>query len=678
MAPGELAPGELALAFAGRPALAALRERILAGLSVEDPRDGVHAALARARAHERAGRMADAVREARSALEAAEALGWDVGIAGGLGHLAYAYYRLGDLGRADALAAEALAACRSSHDHLATARFVRGLCAHDRGDYAGAVGHFRAAEALSREVGYPLGLMLALLNLSMVYHRLGAFDRALVAAADSARLCDEIGVPTWSGPWTRAFIHRTTGDRARARAALAELQALDPPVGFAEGLRRMLTAQLALDEDDIATADALAADARAYADRLGNPVVSCMVRLVMARLRRVQGDAAAARAWVDEAIVEVDRVGLVNFRPWLELERARVHWALGDVDAARAELEPVRARADAAGTALDGAEAALLLAGLAHATGSPEARPLWVDVEARVRAGGYGFLLERERALVLAALPTLARADGGALAGVAEALLEQLARAEPVPLTVTLLGHFAVRQGRRDIDAREWRRRRAGELFRYLLTRPDRRAVRDLVLDALWPDQPATAAAAQLHQATSALRRLLEPDLPEKFPSRYVRVEGDVLVLHFPAGSTVDTECFAEAAHRALASGDPGDLTGALGAYSGEPLAEDRYADWATPDRERLAELATRTRLRLARAHLAAGELTSAHDLAVEVLGPDPTREEAAAVAMEALVRAGQRARAARLYRTVEAALRDDFGMRPGPELRAIAEHLRD
>jgi len=39
------------------------------------------------------------------------------------------------------------------------------------------------------------------------------------------------------------------------------------------------------------------------------------------------------------------------------------------------------------------------------------------------------------------------------------------------------------------------------------------------------------------HQATSALRHALEPDLPDKFPSRYLEVEGGQVTLHLPPGS---------------------------------------------------------------------------------------------------------------------------------------------
>jgi DNA-binding SARP family transcriptional activator len=49
------------------------------------------------------------------------------------------------------------------------------------------------------------------------------------------------------------------------------------------------------------------------------------------------------------------------------------------------------------------------------------------------------------------------------------------------------------------------------------------------IAGALWANCALASAPAQLHQATSAIRRLLEPELPEKFPSHFL-----LSVLHDP------------------------------------------------------------------------------------------------------------------------------------------------
>ena len=58
-------------------------------------------------------------------------------------------------------------------------------------------------------------------------------------------------------------------------------------------------------------------------------------------------------------------------------------------------------------------------------------------------------------------------------------------------------------------------RRRSGDLLRFLLLQPEYRATRDQVIDQLWTDINGSNGVQLLHQATSNLRRVFEPDLPD-------------------------------------------------------------------------------------------------------------------------------------------------------------------
>ena len=78
---------------------------------------------------------------------------------------------------------------------------------------------------------------------------------------------------------------------------------------------------------------------------------------------------------------------------------------------------------------------------------------------------------------------------------------------------------------------------------------------------------------------------MLEPDLPVKFPSRYLTVADHQIRLNVPPGSTIDFESFECAMDRALpASHD--ELGQILALYTGELFPTDRYADWSTDPRE--------------------------------------------------------------------------------------------
>jgi DNA-binding SARP family transcriptional activator len=470
-------------------------------------------------------------------------------------------------------------------------------------------------------------------------------------------------------------VSQIVGDRQAARDALDELYTVEPPPAFATALGRMLEAQLALDEEDVDGAERALVAARVEAERLGNPLVRSMVLLVTSRVRRARDDAASARGWIDEAIGEVERSGLHALDGWMRLELARVQWALGDLDAAEATVREALVAAVEREAAHVVAEASVLAAVLASERGDAESDAAWVDAARYVTRGGYGFLLERERSAALPCIVKLARSDEAEARRAGQALLELCARTAPVPLRIVGLGRFEVAQGRRVVPESEWRRRRAGELFRFLLVQRGRRARRDAVIDALWPDQDFESAHSLLHQASSTLRRVLEPDLPGKFPSRYLRVRDETIELALPAGSTVDFDRFETLAAECLRGTEPcayalGDV---LGLYGGELFPEDRYADWAAPRRDAVARLAADVGVAAAEKLLESGDAVASRDTGLLALERDPLDEEAVKISMRAAIALGDRIGALRLYRGYERQLADDLGATPSAELGELA-----
>jgi DNA-binding SARP family transcriptional activator len=91
------------------------------------------------------------------------------------------------------------------------------------------------------------------------------------------------------------------------------------------------------------------------------------------------------------------------------------------------------------------------------------------------------------------------------------------------------------------------------------------------------------ASRTSFHQATSALRRALEPDLPDKFPSRYLKVDEGQAKLCLPPGSRIDYQDFETRCKQ-------GEWQAALSFYAGDLLPEFRYADWAIAQRQRLMQ----------------------------------------------------------------------------------------
>jgi DNA-binding SARP family transcriptional activator len=119
---------------------------------------------------------------------------------------------------------------------------------------------------------------------------------------------------------------------------------------------------------------------------------------------------------------------------------------------------------------------------------------------------------------------------------------------------IELLGGFALRVGDRCVIAGSTGRRDPVRLAEYLALAPGRRAHREVVMDALWPDAPAGSVANRLHKAAHYLRKsighresvALAADTVALFPSVHAAVEVDAAVFEQLAHRAVDHATPAE------------------------------------------------------------------------------------------------------------------------------------
>ena len=84
---------------------------------------------------------------------------------------------------------------------------------------------------------------------------------------------------------------------------------------------------------------------------------------------------------------------------------------------------------------------------------------------------------------------------------------------KPEAVRIRLFGGFWVSVGQRSIGEDEWRLRKAASLIKLLALEPGHRMYREQLMDLLWPEVNAKAAANDLHHALHTARRTLEPDL---------------------------------------------------------------------------------------------------------------------------------------------------------------------
>lgn len=232
-----------------------------------------------------------------------------------------------------------------------------------------------------------------------------------------------------------------------------------------------------------------------------------------------------------------------------------------------------------------------------------------------------------------------------------------------VALNVQLLGGFSLRLSGTPLSPQSISRRKVRSLLKLLAVTPNHRLSRDQVLDKLWPELEATAAAAQLYNALYSLRKTLAEAAPQ--------LQQGLVVLEPPGGLWVDAEAFRLQAEQALSSLQTQHLEQAITLFSGIPLPEDLYEDWAEEPRETLQSLF----LRCLQALAEQSNGVRAEQLWLEVLKLDPTSESA----YQALLKlsAQRPSELERYYQSYLEAMQQELGAEPNPTITQLYESLR-
>jgi DNA-binding SARP family transcriptional activator len=244
-------------------------------------------------------------------------------------------------------------------------------------------------------------------------------------------------------------------------------------------------------------------------------------------------------------------------------------------------------------------------------------------------------------------------------------------------LEVSVLGGFRVERRNNGGPVSEWQRRGAKTLVKLLSTSPEHALHREQVLELLWPGVEMNSALNSLGKALHAVRHALEPDLPPRGDSAYLRTRDSMVSLAMERVS-IDADQFQQLAERALRGEDLAACEEALGAYGGELLPEDRYADWCAGRREFLAELRVRLLLELAQAYEARGSYNLSADRLREVLREDPAREEVHRRLMRLYVQMGMPDQVVRQFQLCESALRSQLDLGPQAETLSLVRDVLD
>jgi DNA-binding SARP family transcriptional activator len=242
----------------------------------------------------------------------------------------------------------------------------------------------------------------------------------------------------------------------------------------------------------------------------------------------------------------------------------------------------------------------------------------------------------------------------------------------PPRLRVQLLGRFEVWRNGVSVPAAEWRGQKTRDLFKILLLADGHYVAKDQLAEWLWSGAEPEAAEANLRSAVSDLRRVLEPELARGRESAYIQTRHQGYCFNAQPGVVVDAAAFERALQ---AEGRPA-LEGALGAYPGDLLEEDPYAEWALAERARLRGLRLAALARLAELCLAEGDGAKAIAAAEQGLALDASRESLWRALMRGHALRGDRAAALAAFERCRAALARDLGTDPLPETLALHQQL--
>lgn len=251
----------------------------------------------------------------------------------------------------------------------------------------------------------------------------------------------------------------------------------------------------------------------------------------------------------------------------------------------------------------------------------------------------------------------------------------------PIPprhrLEISVLGPVAVTIDGHPVFDSNLRRERLRSLLGFLTLR--RRATRDVVMTALWPESDEAAARRNLRSTLNLLHGVLEPDRTAGEAPYFVRSDGPSLELCVGDHLSIDSWRFEELmdeARRHELDGVPvsaaGTLEVACELYRGEFLADTTSGEWSARERDRLRAMFVQGSSRLAELLLAFGRFDAAIAMAGRTLDVEPWSEAGHRALIAAHLERGDRPAARRALERCHEAL-EEFGG-PAEELTLMLE----
>jgi DNA-binding SARP family transcriptional activator len=250
-------------------------------------------------------------------------------------------------------------------------------------------------------------------------------------------------------------------------------------------------------------------------------------------------------------------------------------------------------------------------------------------------------------------------------------------------LRIQTLGPFNVWRDGQLID--RWEEEQAKTVVKLLLARraSDEEVISpDELVKWLWPDLEPASGRKQLLPLLNNARRSLEGDIEPNDSNFILRCSSGYT---FDLGSSVswDARDLRQLIRTASSKQREGELEAAIVAYEAaramyvdDFLAQDRYAPWSIPPRQALQAEYRDALAGLAEAYAAMARYADAVRAAEAALQVDPLLESVYRQLMRYHYRAGDKARALKVYRDCEKLFGEMFGEGPSPQTKHLLEAI--
>jgi DNA-binding SARP family transcriptional activator len=235
---------------------------------------------------------------------------------------------------------------------------------------------------------------------------------------------------------------------------------------------------------------------------------------------------------------------------------------------------------------------------------------------------------------------------------------------------IRCLGRFDVRSDFGQV--KRWRSVKAKTVFQYLLIRPREPTIKEMIMEALWPECSPQAAANNLKVAIHQLKLTLsdlggkEPHLPNILflqgsyainPETNLWIDVEEFEKHWTAGRRLEKN------HHLAEAMQEYDKAEAL--YQGDYLDEEIYQEWTILRRETLKDIYLVILSKLAGHGILINDLESCIHYSQKMLSQDNCHEDAYRWLMYCYARSGQKNRALRWYEVCCRVIRIELGTEP-------------